>query len=309
MSPPRTLRVGTRDSALARAQCEAFARQLTHATGQPVELVGIVTEGDLSTRPVTELGNTGVFVQAVRAALLAGTVDFAVHSAKDLPTLVPDGLVVAAFPAREDARDVLVARDGRKLRDLRPGARVGTGSPRRTGQLLALRPDLSVTGLRGNVDTRLRRVSGGDLDAVVLAYAGLLRLGRGEAATELLDPAEVLPAPAQGALAVECRTGDAETARLLSGLDDDATRAAVTAERAALARLRGGCSAPVGAYATVERGDGGGTLRLAVVVAAPDGKRLFRRTTEGSWADARALGTDLADRLIADGAGTVLRGA
>jgi hydroxymethylbilane synthase len=307
----RALRAGTRNSALARAQCEQFARRLTDAGGRPVELVGITTEGDLSSLPVTQLSGTGVFVQAVRAAVLAGTADFAVHSAKDLPTAPAEGLVVAAVPAREDPRDVLVARDGLPLAGLPAGARVGTGSPRRASQLLALRPDLEVVPLRGNVDTRLGKVASGELDGVILAAAGLARLGRAAEATEVFGPDQMVPAPAQGALAVECRADAREVAALVARLDEGATRAAVTAERAALAKLEGGCTAPVGAYAQCAPGRGGdpgdaGGLTLTVVVSSPDGRRQLRRTGGGPAAEAEAIGVAVARQLLADGASDLM---
>ena len=206
-----TLRIGTRASTLARVQTDAVVAAL----GVPVEIVPIVTEGDRSAEAVTQLGGTGVFVSALRQALLGNEIDVAVHSYKDLPTAPADGITIAAVPVREDPRDALVARDGLVLGELPPGSKVGTGSPRRAAQLRALGLGIEVVPLRGNVDTRLRRVAEGDLDAVVLAYAGLRRLGRGDEVTEILDPIQVLPAPAQGALAVECRTSD-EPARALA---------------------------------------------------------------------------------------------
>jgi hydroxymethylbilane synthase len=252
-----TLRLGTRGSALAMAQSRMVAEQLTAATGEPVDLVEIVTDGDRSSAPVQQLG-VGVFVSALREALHAKEIDFAVHSYKDLPTAPADGLRIAAVPLRDDPRDALISRDGRTLAELGEGTRVGTGAPRRVAQLNALGRGLVCVPMRGNVDTRLRRSSDGAVDAAILAAAGLRRLGRANEITEILDTELMLPAPAQGALAVECRDGDHSLVELLaSSLDDEHTRAAVVAERALLATLEAGCSAPVAALATVSpRADG-----------------------------------------------------
>lgn len=247
---PRPLRLGTRRSALARTQSGHVASWLRQH-GYDVELVDIVTEGDLSRAPLTQMGGTGVFASALRHALHAGTVDLAVHSMKDLPTAVDPGLVIAAVPPREDPRDALCARDRLTLAQLPEGARVGTGSPRRAAQLCVARPDLRVVSLRGNVETRLAAVRDGTLDAVVLAAAGLARLGRLEQATELLDPTVMLPAAAQGALAVECREDRGDVRTALADLEDADARAATTAERSLLARLEAGCTAPIGALAVV----------------------------------------------------------
>ncbi|MGK5641106.1 hydroxymethylbilane synthase, partial [Streptomyces sp. URMC 126] len=291
--------MGTRRSALALAQSSAFARDLEHATGVRVETVGITTEGDTNGAPLTTMGGTGVFVQAVRAALRAGEIDFAVHSYKDLPTAGPEDVVVAAVPVREDPRDALVTADGRPLGRLPDGARVGTGSPRRAGQLAALRPGLVVVPLRGNVDTRIGRVRDGRLDAVVLAAAGLARLGRLGEAAELFAPDRLVPAPAQGALAVECRADDTALALLLAALDDPATRAAVDAERAVLAELEAGCSAPIGAHA---HPSGPSVLDLWAVITTPDGhRRTFRRTEAPLTPPAAAsAGRELARALRKD---------
>ncbi|MFG2776839.1 hydroxymethylbilane synthase [Streptomyces prunicolor] len=300
--PTRTLRMGTRHSALALAQSAAFADDLTGVTGARVDTVGITTEGDTNRAAITTMGSTGVFVQAVRAALLAGEIDFAVHSYKDLPTAVPEGLVVAAVPAREDPRDALVTFDGRPLHRLPSGARVGTGSPRRAGQLATLHPGIVVMPLRGNVDTRLGRVRDGDLDAVVLAAAGLSRLGRLGEAAELFATDRLVPAPAQGALAVECRADDTELALLLAALDDRPSRAAVAAERAVLAELEAGCSAPIGAHARHAGTPRRPVLDLCAVITSLDGtRRTFRRTTASlDPREAAAAGRDLARVLRKD---------
>lgn len=304
-----TLRLGTRRSALAVRQARTVADAVTAATGVPVELVEIVTPGDTSTAPVARLG-VGVFVSALRDALAAKEIDAAVHSYKDLPTAPADGLTVAAVPARVDPRDVLVARDGLTLADLPAGSRIGTGAPRRVAQLRGLNRGLEPVPLRGNVDTRLRRVTDGDLDAVVLARAGLLRLGRADVATEILDPEVMLPAPAQGALAVECRSGDTELVGTLAVLDHPATRAAVTAERALLSTLEAGCSAPVAGLAEP---DGPGRLRLSGAVVSLDGRyriRLVRGAEVPAGATmltlAERLGRELAADLLDAGADKIL---
>jgi hydroxymethylbilane synthase len=298
----RVLRIGTRASALARTQ----TGWVVGALGVPVEVVPIVTQGDRSAEALTQLGGTGVFVSALRTALYAGEIDVAVHSFKDLPTLPADGIAVAAVPPREDPRDALVAREGRTLAELPRGALVGTGSPRRAAQLRALGLDLDVVPIRGNVDTRLGRVGAGggpaDLDAVVLACAGLRRLGRSDAITEVLDPIQMLPAPAQGALAVECRGDDAEALAVLAPLDDPDSRAAVAAERALLEALEAGCAAPVGALADIAEGDAGPELFLRATVVAVDGSAAVRRSATGSTTDAQGVGRRLAAELLADGA-------
>jgi hydroxymethylbilane synthase len=301
-----TLRLGTRASELARTQSQAVADAITAATGAPVELVPIVTEGDRSSAAIAQLGGTGVFVAALRDALLAGEVDLAVHSYKDLPTAPEPGLTIAAVPRREDPRDVLVARDGLTLGELPAGSRIGTGAPRRVAQLRALGLGLEIVPIRGNVDTRMGRVAPGDLDAVVLARAGLSRLGRLDAITETLDPLQVLPAPAQGALAVECRTSDARTRELLGRLEDGFARACVLAERSTLATLEAGCSAPVAAYAEVAEGDRGPELFLRASVTAIDGSDAVRGSVTGPLPDAVALGRALATELLDRGAAELM---
>jgi hydroxymethylbilane synthase len=305
-----TLRLGTRASALARTQSQAVADAITAATGTPVELVPIVTEGDRSSAAIAQLGGTGVFVAAIRRALLEGSIDVAVHSYKDLPTAPEPGLILAAVPGREDPRDALVARNGLTLGQLPRGSRVGTGAPRRAAQLRALGLGLDVVPIRGNVDTRLGRVAGGagdgDLDAVVLARAGLARLGRLDVITETLDPLQMLPAPAQGALAVECRTSDARTRELVGRLEDQNVRACVRAERTTLAALEAGCSAPVAAYAEIADGEDGPELFLRASVTAIDGSDAVRDSVSGRPADAAALGRSLAAVLLDRGAAALM---
>lgn len=305
-----SLRLGTRASALALTQSELVASRL-RALGWVVELVHVRTEGDRATGSLAAMGGTGVFVTALREALLDGRCDIAVHSLKDLPTSPASGVALAAVPERADPRDVLCARDGRTLATLPEGARIGTGSPRRAAQLRLVRPDLNVVDIRGNVDTRLARVAtaGEDgLDAVVLARAGLVRLGRLEAVTEVLEPAVMLSAPGQGALAIECRQADLERLtqdagpRGLNHLDHRPTRLAVVAERAVLARLEVGCSAPVGALA---RADADGTLDLSAIAVDRDGRAFRgRRTGAAPVPEAAAqLGADLAEDLLGSGLG------
>lgn len=302
MSAPAVLRLGTRKSAMAMAQSGLVAQAITERTGHQVELVGVTTHGDVSRAHLTQIGGTGVFVSALRDALTGGEVDLAVHSLKDLPTAQPDGIVLAAVPPRDDPRDALIARDGAKLADLPPGATIGTGSPRRAAQILLLRKDLHCVPIRGNADTRLRKVLAGELDAVVLAYAGLARLGRLDAVSQVFEPDDMLPAPGQGALAVECRASDQPLAELLAAIDDPLSRAAVAAERTLLATLEGGCHAPIAAFA-------GGTaaeLHLEAAVIAADGRQVMRERGAGVPADAEQLGRDLARRLLNDGAGSLI---
>jgi len=271
-------------------------------------LVEIATDGDRSTAAIAQLGGTGVFVSALRDALLAGTIDVAVHSYKDLPTAPAEGLRLAGVPRREDPRDVLVARDGLTLAELPHGATVGTGSPRRIAALLALGLGLDPVPVRGNVDTRLGKVARGELDAVVLARAGLARLDRLDAVTEVLDPLQMLPAPAQGALAVECRAdAGAALISLIGALDDPDSRAAVAAERALLAALEAGCTAPVGALAEVATGDDDlPELFLRGSVTAADGSDAIRLSATGPVDSPEAVGQRLAADLLTDGASKLL---
>jgi len=297
------LKVGTRASLLARTQSTLVADRLAEALGVEVELVEVTTEGDVNGAPLASLGGAGVFVSALRDALLDGKVDVAVHSLKDLPTGPADGITLAAVPLREDPRDVLVARNGLTLGELPPGSTVGTGSPRRVAQLHALGLGLEITGIRGNIDTRAGKVAKGELDGVILARAGLARIGRLDVVTEVIDPIQMLPAPGQGALAVECRTEDTDlTDSIRTHLEDPFTRAAVDAERAVLATLEAGCSAPVGSLAEVAEGDDGYEIWVRAVALAPDGAVEIRRSASGPLADAAAVGRRLATGMLDEGA-------
>ncbi|MFB2584896.1 hydroxymethylbilane synthase [Herbiconiux liukaitaii] len=296
--------MATRGSALARAQTGHVVTALQEATGLDVEIVIIASEGDRSTESLSSLGGTGVFASALREALLAGECDLIVHSLKDLPTAPYEGLAIGAVPVREDPRDALCSRDGLTLDELPEGARVGTGSPRRVAQLLSLRPDLEVVDIRGNVDTRLGRVREGDLDAVVLASAGLGRLGRLDAASELFA-LDIWPtAPGQGALAIEIREGDSIPE--LMSIEHQATRTAVLAERSVLAALEAGCAAPIGATATVV----GDLLELSATVYQADGAVELgcERSAELLGDDhlvAELLGQAVAAQLLEDGAAEI----
>ncbi|MEX2975083.1 hydroxymethylbilane synthase [Streptomyces sp. C184] len=326
-STTRALRLGTRRSKLAMAQSGQVAEAVRELTGRPVELVEITTYGDTSREHLAQIGGTGVFVSALRDALLSGEIDFAVHSLKDLPTAQPDDLTLAAIPVREDPRDALIARDGLTFEELPDGARVGTGSPRRMAQLNAwarsLGRSVEAVPIRGNIDTRIGFVEKGELDAVVLAAAGLTRIGRIDEATQLLSPDVVLPAPGQGALAIECAAVNADLVAQLAELDDPDTRAAVTAERSLLAALEAGCSAPVGALADLSpssrlRSSRGGPkadeqavneLHLRGVVGTTDGSTLVHLSTTGHAPatpdDASVplkLGRELAAEMLAKGA-------
>lgn len=339
--PTAPLRIGTRASTLALTQSGQVGEQLVAGTDREVQLVHVSTHGDRDrTSLLSQIGGTGVFVTAVRQALLDGEVDAIVHSCKDLPTQPLEEITLACIPPREDPRDALCARDGLTLAQLPTGARVGTGSPRRGAQLLHARPDLEVVPIRGNVETRLARALGpeADLDAVILAASGLLRVGRGEVISELLPIEVMLPAPAQGALAVEVRTSDLDGdapawfAPRLGAVDDAATRAAVTAERMLLRALEAGCSAPVAAYATLAEG----TLHLRALAIRPDGSHVVSGELSMPFTDpaqaeqteqtgqvaqteqtgqiaqteqvaqAAQLGADLAAQLLDQGAGEIL---
>ncbi|MEW2166675.1 hydroxymethylbilane synthase [Streptomyces sp. NPDC007084] len=307
----QALRLGTRRSKLAMAQSGQVADAVSRVTGRPVELVEITTYGDVSREHLAQIGGTGVFVTALREALARGEVDFAVHSLKDLPTAQPDGLALAAVPVREDVRDVLVARDGLTFAELPDGARVGTGSPRRMAQLNAYARGHGLTietvAIRGNIDTRVGYVRSGELDAVVLAAAGLSRIGRSDEVTDFLSVDTVLPAPGQGALAIECAADNADLVAALGELDDPFTRVAVTAERSLLAALEAGCSAPVGAFADLlADGQTVKEMRLRGVVGTTDGSTLVHLSTTGPVPEthdqAMALGRELAAEMLAKGA-------
>jgi hydroxymethylbilane synthase len=315
------LRLGSRKSPMAVSQSGDVARLVTERTGRAVEIVGVTTLGDVSREQLTQIGGTGVFVSALRESLLRGAVDFAVHSLKDLPTGAAPGITLAAVPARDDPRDALVGRDGAKLADLPPGARIGTGSPRRAAQIALLRADVSCVPVRGNANTRLAKLQAGEYDALVLAYAGLARIGHTDLVSEIFEPEDMVPAPGQGALAVECRADDPDLAALLAAVDHPATRAAVAAERTLLAALEAGCSAPVGAFASGQPGTR--LLRLDAVVlgsrlagsgpgtldsGAAAGTMVIRERGEAEPADAERLGRELAGRMLALGAAGLMHG-
>ncbi len=299
------LRLGTRRSELATTQSRQVAARLTELTGRTVELVGVTTFGDVTKAQLSQLGGTGVFVSALRERLIDGEIDFAVHSLKDLPTAPDPRIALAAVPSRQDPRDALVGRA--KLADLPHGARIGTGSPRRIAQLRVLREDLECVPIRGNLGTRIGKVASGELDAIVLAAAGLNRLGLDGEIAQIFEADEMLPAPGQGALAVECHAGRADLIELLGVLDDAATRAEVTAERAVLAALEAGCAAPVGAFALLEREvNREEPLNLTAAVIAIDGTRSVRKSTAGPAEAAMDLGRACAAAMIAEGAGTLM---
>jgi hydroxymethylbilane synthase len=300
-----TIRLGTRRSALATTQAAMMADQLREL-GHSVEIVEITTVGDTSTVSLSSIGGTGVFAAAIRHALLAGEIDIAVHSLKDLPVAPEPGLLIAAIPVRGDARDALVAREGLTLGELPVGSVVGTGSPRRTAQLAALGLGLRVTDVRGNVDTRISLVHNGSCDAVLLARAGLSRLGLLDEVTESLDPLQMLPAPGQGALAIECRADRPDLIEALTPLDDPDTRACVSAERALLAALEAGCTAPVGALAEVVEGEDGAELFLRAFAGSPDASVELRRSGVGPLKDPERLGRELAAVLLEEGAADII---
>ncbi len=302
MTAPR-LRLGTRSSALARWQAQWVAAQLT-ASGVSVELVPITTRGDAAQRDtIAELGSPGVFTKELQRALLAEQIDLAVHSLKDLPTDMVDGLELAAVPARESPLDVLVSRDRRLLDQLPAGSAIGTGSVRRRAQLLHVRADLQMRDIRGNVDTRLQKLMAGEFDGLVLAFAGLKRLGFDDRITQILEPDVMLPAVGQGALGIEIRSLDRVTRAALEPLDHLPSHRAVLAERTLLAGLRGGCLAPVGAWA---RAQADGRLRLDAVVLSVDGRRRIAASGIAAAEDALRLGSDVADQLLSQGASALI---
>jgi hydroxymethylbilane synthase len=296
----RTLRIGTRGSLLAKWQAESVRKQLFAATGVEPEIIIIKTAGDkMLQAPVAQIGTKGIFIKELEEALLEETIDLAVHSVKDIPTDVPSRLMFPAVCRRDDVRDCLV---GSTLADLRQGARVGTSSLRRQAQLRHLRPDLDLRDLRGNVDTRLRKVESGEYEAVVVSKAGLDRLGFSQRISEVLSPEVCMPAVGQGAIAVECRLKDSETGDLLGRLDDAETRVAILAERALLSALHGGCQVPMGAWARIERGE----LILEACVCSVDGAQCVKQRAAAPPDQASQLGEHMAQLLIEAGAQSIL---
>lgn len=302
----QVLRVGSRGSALAVTQARQVLADLERLQpGLRIELVTITTRGDVQTHaPLHEVGGKGLFVKEIEEALLAGEIDLAVHSAKDLPAELPEGLGIIVYPRRADPRDALISRSGLPLMQLPEGARVGTSSLRRVFQLRYLRPDLQIEPLRGNVDTRLRRLAEGRFDAIVVAAAGLERLGLADRVTEFLDPTTFVPAVGQGSLALEARLDDEHTARLVACLHDADTAVALQAERAFLARLEGGCQVPAGAYARLE----GGQAIVEGFLASQDGRVFLRDREIGPAGRAEAIGVALAERLLSRGGAPAVPG-
>ncbi|MGB2898510.1 MAG: hydroxymethylbilane synthase [Candidatus Acidiferrum sp.] len=296
----RILRIGTRGSLLAKWQAESIRKRLFAAAGVEAEIVIIKTAGDrMQQAPLTQIGGKGIFIKELEEALLEESIDLAVHSVKDIPTDTPSRLMFPAVCRRDDVRDCLV---GSTLANLRQGARVGTSSLRRQAQVLHVRPDLDFRDLRGNVDTRLRKVESGEYDAILLAKAGLDRLGVSQRISEILSPEICMPAVGQGAIAVECRLKDTETADILAPLDDAETRTAIIAERALLAALQGGCQVPLGAWARIERGE----LVLEACVSSVDGVQYVKQRATAPPDQAAALGEHMARLLIEAGAQSIL---
>lgn len=299
----KALRIGTRGSALALWQARSIARALLEATGGEPEIVIIKTSGDkFQQTSFSQIGTKGVFIKELEDALLEERIDLAVHSMKDVPTETPEGLTIAAIGKREDVRDALLSLSGATLASLPQGARVGTSSLRRQSQLLYARRDLRMLELRGNVDTRIQKLRRGDYDAIVLAKAGLDRLGLSANISEVLPPEVSLPAAGQGAIGIEARAGDTETLRVLTGLEDGETRSAVSAERFALAGLGGGCQVPIGAWGRVENN----RLALDVAVLSPDGKQRMWEQDSGSPTEPDAIGKRIAQKLRECGAAALL---
>jgi hydroxymethylbilane synthase len=300
----KALRIGTRGSLLAKWQAESVRKQLFAATGVEAEIVIIRTAGDkLQQAPLTQIGGKGIFIKELEEALLDESIDLAVHSVKDIPTDTPSRLGFPAVCKRADVRDCLVSANGVSLANLRQGARVGTGSLRRQAQLLHLRPDLDFRDLRGNVDTRLRKVESGEYEAIILAKAGLDRLGLSQRIVETLAPEVCMPAVGQGAIAVEARLKDAEVAALLAALDDGETRTAIIAERALLAAMQGGCQVPMGAWARMERGE----FVMEACVCSVDGAQYIKERVSGSPEQPAQLGEQLAQKLLEAGALDILQ--
>jgi hydroxymethylbilane synthase len=299
----RHLRIGTRGSLLAKWQAEYVRKQLFARAGVEAEIVVIKTAGDkLQASPLSQIGGKGIFIKELEEALLEETIDLAVHSVKDIPTDTPSRLMFPAVCRREDVRDCLVAANGATLANLRQGARIGTGSLRRQAQLRHIRPDLDVRDLRGNVDTRLRKVESGEYEAVMLAKAGLDRLGWSGRITETLSPEVFLPAVGQGAIAVECRLKDTEAAEVAGGLDDAESRTAIIAERALLSALHGGCQVPLGAWARIERGE----LVMEACVCSVDGLQYVKQRAASVPEQAAELGGHMATLLMEAGAQSIL---
>jgi hydroxymethylbilane synthase len=299
----RRLRIATRKSPLAIWQARHVAGLLSSRHGRASELVELSTEGDrFLSAPLSQVGGKGLFVKEIESAVIDGRADLAVHSLKDMTSQLPESLLIACVPQREDPRDAFAGRIGPKLFELPKGARVGTSSLRRSCQILERRPDLQIVSLRGNVQTRLRKVEEEELAGAVLAVAGLRRLGLESRITEILEPEVSLPAVGQGALAIECRKDDAELRRLLEALEDRVTRIAVTAERAFLARLEGGCTVPLAAHARVK----GDQILLEGLIGRPDGTKVVRGKRDGTASDAERLGTELAEALLASGGREIL---
>ena len=299
------IRIGTRGSQLALWQANWVADELRQL-GADVELIEITTSGDAQqTGPIAAVGLQGVFTKEVQAAVLAGQADVAVHSLKDLPTEQVAGLVLGAVPERENVADALVTNSAKTLAELSAGARVGTGSSRRQSQLKHLRPDLEVVGIRGNVDTRLRKLDDGEYDAILLAAAGLRRLGWVDRITELLQPPQMLPAVGQGALGIECRADDSIAQELLGQLDHHETHQATAAERVMLALLHGGCSVPVGGWGRIENGQ----LVLDGLVGNLDGTQILKANGTGELAESEQIGQQVAEQLLAQGAAEIIAAA
>lgn len=305
------LRIGTRGSPLALIQAEEVRRRLAAAWPElaaqdALVVVPIKTTGDrIQDRPLAEAGGKGLFTKEIEEAMLAGTIDIAVHSMKDMPTWLPDGLHIPCLLPREDPRDALIAPSVRALRELPAGAVVGTSSLRRQAQILAARPDVSVVTFRGNVETRLRKIAAGQAQATLLAYAGLRRLGIADQASAVLDTAEMLPAPAQGAIGIECRVADEKTQTYLAAIHDQRTGIEIAAERALLARLDGSCRTPIAALARVVDD----LIRFEALIATPDGRRVLRASREGALADAAALGDDAGSALRREGGANFFEGS
>ena len=299
------LRLGTRKSKLALTQSNWVKKEIeSRFPDVEVELVKVTTKGDkILDVPLAKVGGKGLFVKEIEEALLDGRIDFAVHSLKDVPTELPKGLEVSVFPEREDPRDALISKSGAGLKGLPEGARVGTSSLRRMAQLRAVRPDLTIENLRGNLDTRLKKLDEGQYDAILLAVAGLNRMGLADRITEIIGPELILPAIGQGALGIEFRTGDEETRAILSALNHEETSVRVRAERAFLARLEGGCQVPIGAFATLD----GDEIELEGFVADERGERLIRRKRRGKRSDPERVGDELGREILDAGGREILK--